>query len=147
MITAVDTNVLSALWSAQAGSAEGGQLLYQARQAGSLIVCGIVYAECMTNPFLQPEALEHALNAMGIGVEFSLGQEIWREAGRCYARYSERRRRSGGGEPKRLLADFVVGAHALVQADRLLTFDTARYRNDFPELMLVGEDAPREGRC
>ena len=39
--------------------------------------------------------------------------------------------------PKRLLADFVIGAHALYSADRLLTLDEGRYRRDFPELKLL----------
>jgi len=33
-----------------------------------------------------------------------------------------------------LLADFIVGAHALTRSDRLLTLDPSRYSRDFPEL-------------
>jgi hypothetical protein len=42
-----------------------------------------------------------------------------------------------GERPKRLLADLVIGAHALIHADRLMTLDPARYRHDFPEFKLV----------
>ncbi len=38
--------------------------------------------------------------------------------------------------PRRLLADFMIGAHALLSADRLMTFDTKVYGQDFPELRL-----------
>jgi predicted nucleic acid-binding protein len=38
---------------------------------------------------------------------------------------------------KRLLADFIIGSHALAQADRLMTLDPKRYRQDFPELKLI----------
>ena len=40
---------------------------------------------------------------------------------------------SRGGSVKRLLADFIVGAHALIRADGLLTLDAGRHAKDFPE--------------
>jgi len=36
-----------------------------------------------------------------------------------------------------LLVDFLIGAHALVQADRLMTLDAKRYQRDFPELKII----------
>jgi len=44
---------------------------------------------------------------------------------------------TAGGQPRRILADFVVGAHALLRTDRLFTFDRDRYMTDFPELPLM----------
>jgi predicted nucleic acid-binding protein len=60
---------------------------------------------------------------------------VWHAAGAAFAAYAARRRRSKGGEPKRLLVDFIVGAHAVLKADRLLTLDPARYSLAFPKLV------------
>jgi predicted nucleic acid-binding protein len=35
------------------------------------------------------------------------------------------------------LVDFIVGAHAILKADRLLTLDAARYQVAFPKLVTV----------
>ncbi len=40
-------------------------------------------------------------------------------------------------EINRLLADFVIGAHALLQADRFLTLDAGAYEQDFPDIALL----------
>jgi hypothetical protein len=43
---------------------------------------------------------------------------------------------AGHGEPRRLLADFVVGAPALLRANQFFTLDKRLYRRDFAELLL-----------
>ena len=37
----------------------------------------------------------------------------------------------------RLLVDYAIGSHALMRADRLLTFDRTRYVQDFPRLQIA----------
>ena len=54
-----------------------------------------------------------------------------------YAAYAQRRRRSKDASPKRLLVDFIVGAHATLKADRLLTLDADRYKLAFPKLLTL----------
>lgn len=58
------------------------------------------------------------LKDTGIAIDFDLPQSVWLQARRRLARYAQRCRVTVAGRPKRLLADFVIGSHALTQADR-----------------------------
>jgi hypothetical protein len=73
---------------------------------------------------------------MAIAIDFDMGEDVWQLAATSFAAYAIRRRRSGGGSPKRLVADFVIASHAILRADRLMTLDTNRYVVDFPNLRL-----------
>ena len=50
------------------------------------------------------------------------------------SRHATRRREETISGPRRSLADFLIGAHALSHADRLMTLDTSLSEQDFPEL-------------
>ena len=136
MRTAVDSNVISALWSGEPGAADVSASLNAARQQGSLSICAPVYAELLAYPKATERFVHKFLEETEIVVDFAFDETIWREAGRRFARYVNRRRGSGGGAAKRLLVDFLVGSHALLKADALLTLDRDRYKKDFPELRL-----------
>lgn len=136
MRSAVDTNVISALWSSEATAGRMAALLGQARSEGGLVICAPVYAELLAHPKAKAGFVDGFLARTDVLVDFDLDEAIWREAGRCFATYA-RRRREGGAEPKRLLVDFIVGAHAARRTDRLLTLDPARYARDFPRLSLL----------
>lgn len=141
MRTAIDTNVISALWSREPAASEMVSLLGRARQEGGLVVCAPVYAELLAHPNATPAFVEDFLSTTGVVVEFEMEEAIWREAARGFAAYVRRRRKAsrgfGAGAPKRLLVDFLVGAHAARQADRLFTLDPGRYSRDFPKLKLM----------
>ena len=137
MRTAVDTNVCSILWAGLERAPFAARMLDSAQQAGSLTISPIVFSEMLASPFVTESFVLQYLKDSDIAVDFGLSDRVWLEAGRRFREYGVRRRQSGGGDPKRTLADFVVGAHALVQADRLLTFDAGRYAVDFPELRLA----------
>lgn len=137
MRTALDTNVISALLSKEPVSKRAVGLLGKAKMAGGLVICGAVYAELLAYPGMTKEWLEGLLDDTGIDVDFGLDGMVWLEAGLQYAEYAERRRRSSGNSPKRLLVDFIIGAHASKSADRLLTLDPERYRQAFPKPVLI----------
>ena len=138
MKSALDTNVIiSLIGDEPAGALEAEEILEEARLTGALVICGAVYSELFANPTLTPAILAQFLKDTGIEPEFDTGRQIWHEAGMRYARYSARRRKAKAGPTRRLLADFVIGAHALLHADRLITFDGADFRRDFPELQIA----------
>jgi predicted nucleic acid-binding protein len=55
-------------------------------------------------------------------------------AGRAFQAYAERRRKQRDAGARRILADFVIGAHASANGCRLLTLDDRLYRSSFPTL-------------
>jgi|SRR5665213_421320 len=138
MRTGVDANIFSIIWLGGEHSARAERMLSKCSSEGSLAISPIVYAEMLANPMLGGGQAAIFLEKSGIVTDYTVDPRVWSEAGLRFGAYARRKRISGGGEARRLLADFVVGAHALVQTERLLTFDTRRYQTDFPELRLVG---------
>ncbi len=141
MRTAIDTNVISTLWARQPACETAERMLLRARQQGGLVICGAVYAELLGYREVQAEFVDAFLARGGIEVDAELGRDVWRDAGTRFARYCARRKKSMGGEPRRLLADFIIGSHAWLRADRLLTFNEDDYRPDYPELRLADRSA------
>ena len=135
--TAIDTNVLSALWSKEPLAGEIARKLGNAKTEGGLVVGAPVYAELLAHPKATETFVNRFLADTGIVVDFVFEQPVWLEAGRRFARYAKRRRKTAQTGARRLLADFIIGSHALAQADRLMTLDPTRYEQDFPELKLT----------
>jgi len=135
--TALDTNIVSALWSDEPGAEAITKRLGEVKHDGAILLSGVVYCELLAHPKATESLLHEFCADIGIAIEFRLQDTVWTEAGRRFAKYANRRRRAKDGDPKRLLTDFLVGAHALLQADRLMTRDEGRYRQDFPELVLL----------
>jgi predicted nucleic acid-binding protein len=137
MRTALDTNILSLFWSGGPLAAAIADQLSSVRAEGALVVSAPVFAELSAIPTGSVQRVEKLLEEMNIAVDFDLGEDVWRLAATSFAAYALRRRRSGGGSPKRLLADFVIASHGLLKADRLMTRDTNLYALDFPKLRLI----------
>lgn len=137
MITAIDTNVISTLWSKEPATAEVILRLQQAARVGPLIISAPVFAELLAHPGVDHALVVEFLTGSGIRVDFDLDEEIWTLAGSSFATYAARRRKSRAHQPRGLLIDFLIGSHAVLRADVLLTRDPDLYRRDFPTLQLA----------
>lgn len=127
MITAVDTSVLLDVFLAdERHGPRSRQRLREAYDAGALVVCDVVYAE-LAPAFDDREALDSALREINVTLA-PLDASIAWDAGRRWLLY-----RHAGGPRERILADFLIGAHAAA-ADRFLTRDRGFYGTYFPEL-------------
>jgi predicted nucleic acid-binding protein len=136
VIIAVDTNIITGLWLEDDPFSDmAEEALEKASKQGSLMIVAAVYAELLATPGKSRVWLDGFLDDVGIKIDWVIKETIWLEAGQSYALYAERRRREGKESPRRILADFLIGAHAFRQADKLLTSD-AWYKTNFPKLKL-----------
>jgi predicted nucleic acid-binding protein len=138
MTTSIDTNVIIALWDRDpvlSGSAQ--KALDNELVNGALVLSAPVFAELMAAPGRNEAFLDKFCNETGIQMEFELDEEIWRAAGRAFQAYAGRRRKQRDPGPRRILADFLIGAHAIRRGHRLLTLDDHLYISAFPGLAIV----------
>lgn len=135
MITAIDTNVLLDILVPNEKFCDASVLaLENAASDGSLVICDLVYAELCIHFNTQGEC-DGFLNGNEIRVEALSGGAHFL-ASRVWRTY-----RKQGGQRTRILADFLIGAHANVQASRLLSRDRGFYRKLFPKLSLIDPSA------
>jgi len=91
----------------------------------------------MYSPGRSDEFLDNFFQDTGITVDWNLEEVIWRAAGTAFQHYAARRRKQREFGPRRILADFLIGAYAGERRSRLLTLDDRFYRIGFPDLEIA----------
>ena len=136
-MTAIDTNVLIDLEEGTQDVAERAlAAVERAAEYGKVVVCGPVFAELCARAAGPPAEVLEALRTGQIAIDAHLSLEVWSAAGTAYGRYARRRRTSGSGVSRRILADFIIGAHAQT-IGTLVTSDVEFFRKAFPDLRVV----------
>ena len=131
MITAVDTSILLDVFLPDKIFADASsRLLKMAYDEGALIMCDIVYAELVPQ-FEERSMLDNTLATINVNLS-SVDTEIVCLAGKKWGEY-----RKSGGTRKRIITDFLIGAHAVIKAERFLTRDRGFYRSYFPGLTIL----------
>ena len=131
MLTAVDSSVLlDVLTDSSAHGDSSERALRKAASEGGLVLCECVLAEirpafagaAQADEFLRDWELRFVPSS----------RESALLAGEIFADYLRR-----SGRQRRIVADFLIGAHAKLHADRLLARDRGYLRDYFSSLKLL----------
>ncbi len=158
MITAVDTNILfDILIPDEAHSDTSKRLLDKHLAAGKLILSEVVFAE-LASRFLSEQELKLFLAETGMRLVPS-NEKTLHIAGSRWAEYARRSKRNQFAcaecgksytvacprceaavtRRQSVLSDFLIGAHALVQADCLLSRALGIYKSNFADLKVISK--------
>jgi predicted nucleic acid-binding protein len=126
----VDSSVLLLILRKQKGWETWRGLLSRAAEEGLLLLCPVVFAECSVG-FASAAEAKGRFDSLGMSYDPFSPESAWL-AGQTFLKYRDRQ-----GPREQLLPDFLVAAHAFVQADRLAALDRGYLRSYFPDLSIL----------
>lgn len=133
---ALDTNVLIDLLGDDPRADAAECCVRDALMLGPVVVCDVVVSEITAGLGHGTEIME-VVEEMGVRY-LPLERRAAIRAGEMQRRFSQRRLKGADrGEAPRTVPDFLVGAHALLQCDGLITRDAGFFRDYFKGLKLI----------
>jgi predicted nucleic acid-binding protein len=129
-VIAIDSSVLVDLISGGERAEESTEAVRDALHLGPVVVCDVVLAEVCT-AFKDGSQMLEQLEAVSITFSATESKSALR-AGEMQRRYRHR-----GGGRDRMVADFLIGAHALMQCNALITRDAGFFRDYFKGLKVI----------
>jgi predicted nucleic acid-binding protein len=129
-LIAVDSSALIELLGNGPHTAAAADTLRDALHAGPVVICDVVLAEVCT-------ALKHGSDVLQFLEDAGLVYMAIEAKAALRAGEMQRRYRQRGGRRERTIPDFLVGAHALLQCDGLITFDAGFFRDYFKGLKVI----------
>jgi predicted nucleic acid-binding protein len=129
-VIAADSSVLLDLIGGGDQSQAAASAVRQALHAGPVVLCDVALAELCTSLRGGSEVLQHLEDA---GIAYSpMEPKSALRAGEMQRRYRQR-----SADRSRTVADFLIGAHAMMQCDALITRDAGFYRDYFKGLKVI----------
>ena len=133
---AVDTSVLVDYIGDGPATGAAEEALRAALSAGPVVACEVVLSEVVAG-LGHSDIVMETLEAVGIGYS-PLELRAAVRAGEMQRRYKERLRHAAVPEPaRRSIPDFLIGAHALLQCQALITRDAGFFRDYFKGLKVI----------
>ena len=130
MRTALDSSILIQLYRKQAGWELWRDKLQEASSEGQLLISPVAFAEYSVAYPRSDSALAD-LERLNVVYDVISPDSAY-HAGQIFLRY-----RREGGPRLHLLPDFLIAAHATMQAERLAAIDRGYLRRYFPDLELL----------
>jgi predicted nucleic acid-binding protein len=132
-MTSLDTNVILAVFDPKDASHELASAIFERLGSHGLVLCPVVYTELAASQSW--EGLRAFLERGGVEVLWEMPLSLWERAGKAMGGYARSRR--GGELPRRVAADFLVGAHAEHYDLTIATLDPVVFRAVFPSVPLI----------
>jgi predicted nucleic acid-binding protein len=132
-MTSLDTNIVLAVFDPEDASHQAASTIMERLGPEALALCPVVYAELAASRSWK--GLQAFLERASVEVLWDMPPALWERAGQAMGAYARSRRR--GVMPRRVAADFLLGAHAEHHNLAVATLDPMVYRAVFQNVSLV----------